>query len=116
MCLTSIPRRTRRRQMDQHIPSGKSGNRDTETQRNTSDVSSAAPPLRAKPRGFEFVELQMLITIFVILITMAIPIYNKSIIRSKEAVLRNNLFSLRTVIDNYTYDKQKAPQSLQELR
>jgi len=101
--------------MDQHIPSGKSGNRDTETQRNTSDVSSAAPRLRVKTRGFTFVELLVVITIVVILITMAIPIYNKSIIRSKEAVLRNNLFSLRTVIDNYTYDKQKAPQSLQEL-
>jgi general secretion pathway protein G len=70
---------------------------------------------RVKTRGFTFVELLVVITIVVILVTMAVPIYNKSIIRSKEAVLRNNLFSLRTVIDNYTYDKQKAPQSLQEL-
>ena len=66
-------------------------------------------------RGFTFVELMVVITIVVILITMAIPIYTKSIIRTKEAVLKNNLFSLRIVIDNYTYDKQKAPQSLQEL-
>jgi len=51
----------------------------------------------------------------VILITMAIPIYNNTIRRSKESVLKNNLFTLRTVIDNYTFDKQKAPQSLQEL-
>jgi len=74
-----------------------------------------AKGLRAKMRGFTFVELLVVITIVVILITMAVPIYNKSIIRTKEAVLRSNLFSLRTVIDNYTYDKQKAPQSLQEL-
>ena len=46
---------------------------------------------------------------------MAIPIYQKSIIRAKESVLHNNLFTLRTVIDNYTYDKEKAPQSLQDL-
>jgi general secretion pathway protein G len=46
---------------------------------------------------------------------MAIPIYQKSIIRAKESVLKNNLFTLRTVIDNYTYDKEKAPPTLQDL-
>jgi general secretion pathway protein G len=66
-------------------------------------------------RGFTFVEMMVVITIIVILISMAIPIYQKSIIRSREAVLKNNLFTLRTVIDNYTYDKEKAPQSLSDL-
>ena len=65
--------------------------------------------------GFTFVELMVVITIIVILITMAIPIYNNTIRRSKESVLKNNLFTLRTVIDNYTYDKQKAPQNLTDL-
>ena len=66
-------------------------------------------------RGFTFVELMVVITIIVILITMAIPIYTHTLTRSRETVLKNNLFTLRTVIDNYTYDKQKAPQSLQDL-
>src|SRR5438067_4244113 len=66
-------------------------------------------------RGFTFVELMVVVTIMVILISMAIPIYNRSILRAKESVLHNNLFTLRTVIDNYTYDKQKAPQTLQDL-
>ena len=66
-------------------------------------------------RGFTFVELMVVITIIVILVTMAIPIYNNTIRRSKETVLKQNLFTLRTVIDNYTFDKQKAPQSLQDL-
>jgi len=57
----------------------------------------------------------VVITIIVILVTMAIPIYQRSITRAKESVLKNNLFTLRTVIDNYTYDKEKAPQSLQDL-
>jgi len=57
----------------------------------------------------------VVISIIVILITMAIPIYNNTIRRSKETVLKQNLFTLRTVIDNYTYDKQKAPQNLQDL-
>jgi general secretion pathway protein G len=65
--------------------------------------------------GFTFVELMVVITIVVILVTMAIPIYNNTIRRSKETVLKQNLFTLRTVIDNYTFDKQKAPQSLQDL-
>jgi general secretion pathway protein G len=66
-------------------------------------------------RGFTFVELMVVITIIVILVSIAVPIYQKAIIRSKETVLHNNLFTLRTVIDNYTYDKEKAPQNLQDL-
>jgi general secretion pathway protein G len=57
----------------------------------------------------------VVLTIIVVLVTMAIPIYQKSIIRAKESVLKNNLFTIRTVVDNYTYDKQKAPQSLRDL-
>ena len=68
-----------------------------------------------RSRGFTFVELMVVVSIIVILITMAIPQYQKAIIRTKESVLKNNLFTLRTVIDNYTYDKEKAPQSLQDL-
>ena len=65
--------------------------------------------------GFTFVELMVVITIIVILVTMAIPIYIHTIIRSKETVLKNNLTTLRIVIDSYSYDKGKAPQSLQDL-
>ena len=76
---------------------------------------SAAGRAMKRLRGFTFVELMVVVTIMVILISMAIPIYNRSIIRAKESVLKNNLFTLRTVIDNYTYDKQKAPPQLQDL-
>lgn len=73
-------------------------------------------PMRSGSRhGFTFVELMVVITIIVILVSMAIPVYQKSILRAKESVLKNNLFTMRTVIDNYTYDKQKAPQTLQDL-
>jgi general secretion pathway protein G len=70
------------------------------------------PPAR---RGFTFVEMMVVISIIVILVSMAIPVYQKSILRARESVLKNNLFTLRTVIDNYTYDKEKAPQALQDL-
>ena len=78
-------------------------------------LRAAISKARRRVSGFTFVELMVVITIIVILLSMAIPIYNRSIIRAKESVLKNNLFTLRTVIDNYTYDKQKAPQTLQDL-
>ena len=65
--------------------------------------------------GFTFVELMVVIAIIVILISVAIPIYQKVIIRSKEAVLMSNLMTMRTTIENYAYDKQKAPQNLSDL-
>jgi general secretion pathway protein G len=71
--------------------------------------------LLRKLRGFTFIEMMVVMAIIAVLISMAIPIYQKSIIRAKESVLSNNLFTLRTVIDNYTYDKEKAPQTLQDL-
>lgn len=68
-----------------------------------------------KRRGFTIVELIIVLTIISIIITIAIPIYQKSLIRAKESVLKNNLFTMRTMIDEYTYDKQKAPQDLRDL-
>ena len=65
--------------------------------------------------GFTMVELMIVMAIIVILISIAIPQYQKSIIRAKESVLQNNLHTLREVIDEYTYDKKKAPQSLDDL-
>ncbi len=73
------------------------------------------PRIRSGNRAFTLIELMVVMTVISILISVAVPLYQKSIVRSKEAVLRNNLFTLRTVIDEYTYDKQKAPQSLQDL-
>jgi general secretion pathway protein G len=66
-------------------------------------------------RGFTLIEIMIVMAIIVILISVAIPYYQKSVIRAKESVLHNNLFTIRTVIDEYSYDKQKAPQSLHDL-
>ncbi len=68
-----------------------------------------------KRRGFTMIELMIVMAIISIVVATALPIYQKSVIRAKESVLRQNLFTLRVVIDEYTYDKTKAPQSLQDL-
>jgi general secretion pathway protein G len=65
--------------------------------------------------GFTFIELMIVMAIIAVLMAVAVPVYTRAIIRSKESVLKNNLYTMRTVIDEYTYDKQKAPQTLQDL-
>jgi general secretion pathway protein G len=66
-------------------------------------------------RGFTLIELLIVMSIIVILVSIAVPLYQKSLLRTRESVLHQNLMALRTVIDEYTYDKQKAPATLQDL-
>ncbi|HEY6765835.1 MAG TPA: prepilin-type N-terminal cleavage/methylation domain-containing protein [Candidatus Sulfotelmatobacter sp.] len=70
---------------------------------------------RRRSQGFTLLELMIVISIIMILMAIAIPVYNQSIVRSREAVLRQNLFTIRNVISQYTLDKQKAPQGLDDV-
>ena len=69
----------------------------------------------ARKSGYTLIEMTIVVAIISILIAIAVPIYQKSLIRTRESLLKNNLFTLRTVIDEYTFDKQKAPQTLGDL-
>ncbi|MBV8844562.1 MAG: type II secretion system protein [Bryobacterales bacterium] len=66
-------------------------------------------------KGYTLIELIIVMAIISVLLAIAVPIYQKSLLRTKETLLKNNLFTLRQTIDEYTYDKQKAPQTLQDL-
>jgi general secretion pathway protein G len=65
--------------------------------------------------GFTMIELMIVCAIIAILASIAVGNYQHSVWRAREAVLRNDLFTMRSSIDQYTLDKQKAPQSLDDL-
>ena len=65
--------------------------------------------------GFTLIELMIVISLILILVSISIPVYNQSILRAKESVLKQDLFQLRSLISQYTLDKQKAPQALEDL-
>lgn len=68
-----------------------------------------------RSRGFTLLELMIVISMLLILISIAVPQYQTNLRKARESVLRQNLFTLRSVISQYTLDKQKAPQSLEDL-
>lgn len=81
----------------------------------------AARQLRTARRGhsalgFTLIELMIVMSIILILVGIAAIRYDRVIQHSKEAVLRTDLRAIRDAIDNYTLDKQAAPQSVDDLQ
>ena len=70
---------------------------------------------RTQSAGFTMVELVIVMAIMLILITLAIPRFVGAVRHAREAALKEDLQTMRTAIDTYTMDKQKGPQSLDDL-
>ena len=66
-------------------------------------------------RGFTLIELMIVMVIISLLAAVAVPMYIQSVRNAKEAVLKEDLRAMRAAIDAYTVDKQKAPQSFDDL-
>ena len=72
--------------------------------------------MRKQDEGFTIMELIVVMTIISILMLIAVPRFASAIKMAKEAVLKEDLHVMRAAIDSYTMDKQKAPQSLDDLK
>ena len=71
---------------------------------------------RRRDRGFTLIEMMAVIGIILILLGIALPVYSHSLVRAREDNLRQNLETLNQLIFQYAQDKQKAPESLDDLR
>ena len=65
--------------------------------------------------GFTLIELMIVMVLIMILAAMAVPTYEVAVTRAREAVLKDDLFTMRKLIDQYTLDKQQPPESLDDL-
>jgi general secretion pathway protein G len=65
--------------------------------------------------GFTLLEMIIVISLIAILVAIAVPIYTQHLKHAKEVVLKEDLYSMRSSIDQYTQDKNKAPQALDDL-
>ena len=65
--------------------------------------------------GFSLLEMMMVVTVILILAAISTPFYRTAVIRAREAVLRDHLYTLRYLIDHFTLDNGRAPLSLDEI-
>jgi len=68
-----------------------------------------------RPEGFSLLEMMMVVTVILIVASISVPIYTTCVVRAREAVLRDHLFTLRSLIDRFTLDNGRAPARLEEL-
>ena len=69
----------------------------------------------ASHRGFSLLELMIAMFIMIILLSVAVPTYQRSVRHARETVLKENLWQIRRSIDQYTADKGRLPQSLEDI-
>ena len=68
-----------------------------------------------RPEGFSLLEMMLVVTLILIVVSIATPIYKTCEVRTREAVLRDHLYNLRFLIDEFTRDYGRAPLRLKEL-
>jgi general secretion pathway protein G len=78
-------------------------------------VVPAAIRSRRRCQGWTLLELMIVISVMMILMAIAVPLYRQHVVQAREAVLKQNLFQLDSLINQYKLDKGESPQSLDDL-
>ncbi len=83
--------------------------------REIQDSKIEARNSRSAASGFTLIELMVVLVLILILASFAMPMYHVAVVHAREAVLRDDLFTMRKLIDQYTIDKKQPPTSLDDL-
>jgi len=80
------------------------------------DVTRGAGPRAARwPKGLSHLEMMLVVTLILIIASIATPFFRTAVVRAREAVLADHLYTLRYLIDRFTVDNGRSPMHLEEL-
>jgi general secretion pathway protein G len=81
----------------------------------TANNSTTSARTRRRTRGFTLLELTIVISIMMILMAVAVPLYQQHVVQAREAVLKQNLDTLDKILEQYRMDKRESPQTFDDL-
>src|SRR5262245_50498359 len=99
--------------MERSIVTGENGKQKAVSSKQLTLLTAHRPLLTQV--GFTLLELMIVISILIILVSVALPQYQKTVMHARETILRDDLFKMRSLLDQYSADKGKLPQSLDDL-